>query len=529
MRKYHLWRLLAAMAITAMLLGTGVSSVGATSQSNFGIWVMYRTWSRTDQPVQNGEVSRTWMWGPGPNTQVLQESYKEAPNGVRNVVYFDKTRMEENTWRSPAPQEPWDVTNGLLAKELITGQEQVGDNTFQCFMPANVFAVGDNVSQNPTYAMFQPLMGYQPLPNGWVIDQQLQSNGTVFDNAAFIQYGVKTLNVGAPTNHNVASVFWDFMNSSGVIFDADHGVTTNGPLFQNPFYATGYPLTEPYWVNAIVGGKETVVLVQIFERRVLTYTPSNPAGWQVEAGNVGLQYYAWRYQGGQVPCGSNAAPTPPPPPPSSGNANLGQCATHVPTHADMDSLARATFDQVQAGQIVTDKFGHSSYFFHPIYKQSSFDSSGGTDGMYSWFFTYCVAYTQGGSFHQPNGDDGLFDFNHSEVNACYVIVVHTDSTWFSQFMDGDPSQRAGLNIKTNPQGPVWLVNKDGSLSQQFQASDDGDILVLVPNDGTIAIKVCSRNDPPTLQVQFAEGPDNRFPNDPKMVNRVDGATYAWSN
>src|SRR5207302_953615 len=27
----------------------------------------------------------------------------------------------------------------------------------------------------------------------------------------------------------------------------------------------------------------------------LTYTPDNPAGWQVEAGNVGLHYYEWRY------------------------------------------------------------------------------------------------------------------------------------------------------------------------------------------------------------------------------------------
>jgi hypothetical protein len=36
-----------------------------------------------------------------------------------------------------------------------------------------------------------------------------------------------------------------------------------------------------------VGGTYKVVLVQIFERRVLTYTPDNSPGWQVEAGNVG--------------------------------------------------------------------------------------------------------------------------------------------------------------------------------------------------------------------------------------------------
>jgi hypothetical protein len=37
------------------------------------------------------------------------------------------------------------------------------------------------------------------------------------------------------------------------------------------------------------------VLVQCFERRCLTWTPGNPNGWTVEAGNVGQHYYQWRY------------------------------------------------------------------------------------------------------------------------------------------------------------------------------------------------------------------------------------------
>ena len=46
-----------------------------------------------------------------------------------------------------------------------------------------------------------------------------------------------------------------------------------------------------------VGGVERDVLLQCFERRCLTYTPSNPDGWKVEMGNVGRHYYAWRYGG----------------------------------------------------------------------------------------------------------------------------------------------------------------------------------------------------------------------------------------
>jgi hypothetical protein len=44
-----------------------------------------------------------------------------------------------------------------------------------------------------------------------------------------------------------------------------------------------------------VGGSERDVLIQVFQRRVLTYSPDNPEGWQVEMGNVGRHYYFWRY------------------------------------------------------------------------------------------------------------------------------------------------------------------------------------------------------------------------------------------
>ena len=42
-------------------------------------------------------------------------------------------------------------------------------------------------------------------------------------------------------------------------------------------------------------GVDHDVLVQPFQRRVLTYSPDNPSGWQVEMGNVGRHYYLWRY------------------------------------------------------------------------------------------------------------------------------------------------------------------------------------------------------------------------------------------
>jgi hypothetical protein len=57
----------------------------------------------------------------------------------------------------------------------------------------------------------------------------------------------------------------------------------------------GLAISEPFWSNVKVAGTPKDVLVQAFERRVLTYTPSNPAAFQVEMGNIGLHYYQWRY------------------------------------------------------------------------------------------------------------------------------------------------------------------------------------------------------------------------------------------
>lgn len=111
---------------------------------------------------------------------------------------------------------------------------------------------------------------------------------------ALAEYGVTAVTPVAETNHTVASPFWEFMTSEAQVWEEDNLQTAQ--LFENPFYATGLPITEAYWTTVKVAGVEQNVLVQAFERRVLTYTPSNPAGWQVELGNVGLHYYFWRYE-----------------------------------------------------------------------------------------------------------------------------------------------------------------------------------------------------------------------------------------
>ena len=101
------------------------------------------TWSRTDLPVANSQATRTWMWGPAAFTSAMEEEYTEGVGGGRIVQYFDKTRMEISTDPTADPNSIWYVTNGLLAKELVTGELQLGNNDFLPFEPAQVNVAGD--------------------------------------------------------------------------------------------------------------------------------------------------------------------------------------------------------------------------------------------------------------------------------------------------------------------------------------------------------------------------------------------------
>jgi hypothetical protein len=253
------------------------------------------TWMRTDKPVNDGVLSRTWMWGPMETALNTMEPYEEALHGERMVMYFDKARMEINDPLGDRTRL-WHVTNGLLVVELMTGQQQMGDASFEPRQPAGIPVAGDLDDPNgPTYAALAPLRSASPYAAGHTIVSRVDRHGVVTQDPSLASYGVTASErVTVPgIDHRVASVFWQFMNSSGIVWEAPRYVTES--LFQNPYYATGYPITEAYWTTVKVGGTPRDVLLQCFERRCLTYTPGNPAGWQVEAGNVGLHYYMWRY------------------------------------------------------------------------------------------------------------------------------------------------------------------------------------------------------------------------------------------
>lgn len=279
-----------------------------------------RTWARTDLPVAEGDAVRTWMWGPDAFTEALSEPYSEASGGSRTVQYYDKSRMEI-TDPSADPNSIWYVTNGLLVVEMITGRMQVGNNDFVDREPADVNIAGDADDPNsPTYAALAKRLDDEPTPVFSIVTATIDGDGNLsFSDTFGEQFNVTSAHYVAETNHSIPTVFWDFMNSSGTVYS--EGAYQQAPLFENPFFATGLPITEAYWTVIEVGGTLNQVLLQCFERRCLTFTPANDPAWQVEAGNVGQHYHAWRYGGDQPP---------PTEPPDSGSVELECVALGYP-------------------------------------------------------------------------------------------------------------------------------------------------------------------------------------------------------
>ena len=302
------------IVIVFVIMTLAVSPFAATGQDpagyDFGTPEFQQVWDRTDLPVEQGMESRTWMWGPDANTPVMQEPYEEADGGMRDVQYTDKSRMEMPV-HPVAPDSAWFITQGLLATELMTGEMQLGDATFVQHDPSNAYVAGDPVNnQSPTYAQMGQLMDQPARPTGEVITEVIAADGSISSDGSLAGHGVTgALHVGE-TDHTIASVFWDFMNSTGTVYA--NGQFGHGPVFNNPFYAIGFPITEAYWGHVTVGGDPQMVLNQCFERRCLTFTPDNDPGWQVESGNIGQHYYDWRYNQPHYPDDGAADDSPPP-------------------------------------------------------------------------------------------------------------------------------------------------------------------------------------------------------------------------
>jgi hypothetical protein len=261
-----------AQVLPTLMIGTllftgifhGANSIGAASA--FAIPGFEAQWQAGEKIIPN-------FWGPLATAKDgRQEFYADAPDKQRLVQYFDKGRMELVNG---------EVHNGLLATELITGRIQVGDNTFDPREPPAIPLAGDLDTPGPTYftihAFASTLLSPIPRATGTPIMASVSASGEIVANAA--PPGTKSVasdGYDEPTKHNVAAPFTAYRDRVG-------------------FLTIGYAISEPFWATVKVAGQQKAVLIQIFERRVLTYTVDNPDPFKVEMGNIGRHYYQWRY------------------------------------------------------------------------------------------------------------------------------------------------------------------------------------------------------------------------------------------
>lgn len=294
MRKYKQ----SAFGLVFLLAMMLAPSFSVSAQSGFDNSDFQATWQRTDALVGQPGVTRGYYWGPVETSKIKDETF----NGkTLHVQYFDKSRMELN--EAAAVGNPYRVTNGLLANELISGNHQTGDTSFEMRWPADIAMASDADDPNaPTYASFKNLTGKANSNiNGSVVSTVARDGSTSVDNSkASDPKGVIKYYEPA-TGHNIPAAFWEFLNQTGDIM-VNGKVVKNQPLNTPWNYATGFPISEAYWAKVKIAGQaNTDVLIQAYERRIITYVPSAPPAYRVAMGNIGQHYFDWLYNNAGKP------------------------------------------------------------------------------------------------------------------------------------------------------------------------------------------------------------------------------------
>ncbi len=566
----------------------GSASVGASSSSQsskFADPAFERVWQRTDLPVSRGDVSRTWYWGPQPGKS-LQEGYQTSSGALAQhfVQYFDKARMEIND-RSVDPNSPWYVTNGLLTVELIAGEPATGGPFAHAPRPAADIPLASDLSDTnaPTYKSFRAVAdvpgneGHQANPDPANHRQPataiINRNGQVGSDPSKASLGeaVEYAYYESETHHNIVAAFWYFLRSTDLVYE--NGQTKSRLLSDPWFYATGYPISEAYWAKAIIAGKPHDVLIQAFQRRVLTYVPDNPAGWRVQMGNIGQHYYQWRYGGQPAPASTPAS--------TATAAPVGKLAGRIAFVSNRSGSSETIFTMAPDGsdlrQVATTPGNNSSPRYAPNSRSIAYVnlpsgvSSGGSGGpaaqpdsviMFTtdtpgsvgapmgattvpkWDSQSDPAYSPDGIFlvfrGLPSGDKpGLFIANLASEAPVIPVRRLTTGDWDRQpVWSPDGKQIAYTSSDSADNGQVWVINSDGSgkrrltdvvakqLDQDPAWSPDGKKLLYATNKGTgkFNIMSVSPDGTPGPAITGANNASQRYP-----CYSPDGKLITFSN
>jgi hypothetical protein len=169
--------------------------------------------------------------------------------------YFEKGRIEQVA--GPIENEAWRFTYGRLAAELI----ERGST-----LPVS------GATSSLTYRDLQPAIAperREPSPQPGAI-------GPV-DHGPLGVFVPVDPSLRSGPGHYVARSFWEYMQRDDLF--------PGGWL-----HDIGLPLSAPVGMELTKNGQRRTVLVQVFERTILTEDLENPADYRVERANIGTDY-----------------------------------------------------------------------------------------------------------------------------------------------------------------------------------------------------------------------------------------------
>lgn len=267
------------LVIRALLFAIGVVVVVSTLPVKHSQPIAFADPAFTRYYARSSATEQQLLWGGGPLVSLV-EPFTGAPGNRRLVQYFERGRMEVADSAEPATAGA--ISQGLLVREMATGYVQLGYDDFVQGDPAPIPLFGGAADAgNPTltYADFAtPVATEAGDLSGEVLDEWIAPGGAISEATPPAE--IRLDRYEPATGHNIPRVTTSWLKTD--------------PFGIDPNVALGLPISEPYWTRS-GKGEAGISLVQLFERRVVVYTPDLPMAERFSLTSAGRHYYRWRY------------------------------------------------------------------------------------------------------------------------------------------------------------------------------------------------------------------------------------------
>lgn len=192
-------------------------------------------------------------------------------------------------------------------------------------------------------------------------------------------------------------------------------------------------------------------------------------------------------------------------PDNSSDGNAPAACTFAKPASDLDTMPKTVIE-----------LAAQNTWFHRVFNERLFHAPdwGGAD---SWFVTLALGANSGGSW-TDHGNPGQIVYRGTSTELDWCLGVLTTEKWMDQFMAGDPSEFAAINVRIAPNSMVTVVTASGKTVTQA-TSDAGDITIILPKSGVITISVDYTTAAPTHESLVWWGPYDRSEN----INTIDAS------